>query len=50
MMAEATQCFGGVDIFLANAGIEGDVAAIIDCEEAQFDKVIEVNVKGPFLA
>lgn len=49
MFAEATRRFGGVDIFLANAGIEGDVAAIIDCDEAQFDKVIEVNVKGPFL-
>ena len=49
MIAEATRCFGGVDIFLANAGIEGDVAAIVDCDEAQFDKVIEVNVKGPFL-
>ncbi len=49
MVTEATRRFGGVDIFLANAGIEGDVAAIIDCDEAQFDRVIEVNVKGPFL-
>ncbi|MFD1193058.1 SDR family NAD(P)-dependent oxidoreductase [Seohaeicola saemankumensis] len=49
MIAEATRCFGGVDIFLANAGIEGTVAPIATCDEAVFDQVINVNVKGPFL-
>jgi NAD(P)-dependent dehydrogenase (short-subunit alcohol dehydrogenase family) len=49
-MAEvATERFGGVDIFLANAGIEGDVASILDYDEARFDQVMDVNVKGPFL-
>lgn len=49
-MAEvATERFGGVDIFLANAGIEGDVASILDYDEARFDQVMNVNVKGPFL-
>ena len=49
MIAEAISRFGGVDIFLANAGIEGAVAPITDCDEAMFDRVIAVNVKGPFL-
>lgn len=49
MIAEATALFGGVDIFLANAGIEGIVAPITECEETVFDHVIDVNVKGPFL-
>lgn len=49
MVAEVVSQFGGVDIFLANAGIEGAVAPITDCEEAMFDQVLAVNVKGPFL-
>ena len=41
-MAEvAAERFGGVDIFLANAGIEGDVASILDYDEARFDQVME---------
>jgi NAD(P)-dependent dehydrogenase (short-subunit alcohol dehydrogenase family) len=50
MVAIASERYGGVDILLANAGIEGDVAAIEDYDEARFDQVIAVNVKGPFLA
>jgi len=49
MAQVATERFGGVDIFLANAGIEGDVASILDYDEARFDQVMEVNAKGPFL-
>ena len=49
MVAIASERYGGVDILLANAGIEGDVAAIEDYDEARFDQVIAVNVKGPFL-
>ena len=50
MVETATERYGGVDIFLANAGIEGDVASILDYDEARFDQVMSVNVKGPFLA
>ena len=50
MGATATERYGGVDIFLANAGIEGDVASILDYDESRFDQVMAVNVKGPFLA
>jgi NAD(P)-dependent dehydrogenase (short-subunit alcohol dehydrogenase family) len=49
MIADAVARFGGVDIFLANAGIEGDVAPITELDEASFDRVIAVNVKGVFL-
>lgn len=45
----ATERYGGIDIFLANAGIEGAVASILDYDEALYDKVMAVNVKGPFL-
>ena len=49
MMALACERYGGVDIFLANAGIEGDVQSILAYDEARFDQVMAVNVKGPFL-
>lgn len=49
MIRVAEERYGGVDILLANAGIEGDVTPIVDYEEARFDQVMAVNVKGPFL-
>lgn len=41
--------FGGVDIALLNAGIEGQITSIVDYPEEMFDKVIGVNVRGVFL-
>ena len=49
MVACAEQRYGGVDIFIANAGIEGVICPLVDYDEAMFDKVIDVNVKGVFL-
>ncbi len=49
MIDTAKERYGGVDAFLANAGIEGDVASILDYDESRFDQVMAVNVKGPFL-
>ena len=49
MIAIAEERYGGVDAFLANAGVEGDVKPILDYDEDRFDQVMAVNVKGPFL-
>lgn len=49
MFATASERYGGVDVFLANAGIEGTVAPIVAMPEADFDRVIDVNVKGVWL-
>ena len=49
MIQTAEERYGGVDILLANAGVEGDVTSIVDYDEARFDQVMAVNVKGPFL-
>jgi len=49
MVACAQQRYGGVDVFVANAGIEGEVCPLVDVDEAQYDRVMEVNVKGVFL-
>ena len=45
----ATERYGGLDVFIANAGIGGDVASIEEYEESRFDKVMEINAKAPFL-
>ena len=41
--------YGGVDIFIANAGIEGEMNSIIDTPVEMFDKVMSVNVRGVWL-
>ncbi len=41
--------YGRIDCFFNNAGIEGKVAPIAEYDEAMFDAVIGVNVKGVFL-
>ena len=41
--------FGRIDVLLANAGIEGQVAPVAEYAPEVFRKVMEVNVTGPFL-
>src|ERR1700751_1997475 len=41
--------YGRIDVFFNNAGIEGKLAPTAEYEEAVFDAVIGVNVKGVFL-
>ncbi len=48
-IAATAEAFGGVDIALLNAGIEGKVARIKDQSEADFDRVIAINVRGVWL-
>ena len=48
-VAAAMQRYGRIDCFFNNAGIEGRVAFTADYEEAVFDAVLAVNVKGVFL-
>jgi NAD(P)-dependent dehydrogenase (short-subunit alcohol dehydrogenase family) len=45
----AVDRFGGIDILVANAGIEGKVVPITECDEDTFDRVIAVNVRGVWL-
>ncbi len=45
----AIDAFGRIDCFFNNAGIEGKVAATAEYDEAVFDAVIGVNLKGVFL-
>jgi len=41
--------YGRIDCFFNNAGIEGTIAPVQDYDEAMFDTVIGVNLKGVFL-
>src|SRR6478609_4143869 len=45
----ALDSFGAIDCFHNNAGIEGKVAPTAEYDEAMFDAVIGVNVRGVFL-
>ena len=45
----AVDRFGGVDVLFNNAGVEGVVAPLEDYPEDDFDKVMDVNVKGVWL-
>ncbi len=45
----AVERYGGLDILLNNAGIEGQLNPIIACPLEVFDQVMEVNVRGVWL-
>jgi NAD(P)-dependent dehydrogenase (short-subunit alcohol dehydrogenase family) len=48
-VARALQSFGRIDAFFNNAGIEGRLAPTHEYDEAEFDKIMAVNLKGVFL-
>ena len=46
----AADTFGALHGIVSNAGIVGPIATIADYDEAAFDEVLQVHVKGAFLA
>jgi NAD(P)-dependent dehydrogenase (short-subunit alcohol dehydrogenase family) len=48
-MKLAVETFGGIDVVVLNAGVEGVVQSIVDYPEEDFDRVWAVNVRGVFL-
>jgi NAD(P)-dependent dehydrogenase (short-subunit alcohol dehydrogenase family) len=48
MVAQVVAKFGGIDILVNNAALT-DHANIFDSTEEEFDKVIAVSLKGPYL-
>ena len=49
MAAETVKQFGAIDILVNNAGIEGHPCLTQDLPEEQWDRVLNVNLKGVFL-
>jgi len=48
MVAHAIEAFGRLD-YAVNAGIEGQWAGITDLAEDEWDRVLDINLKGTFL-
>ncbi len=48
-MTAAVDRFGTVDFHFLNAGIAGSVAPLVEVEAAEWDTVMAVNLRGPFL-
>ncbi|URN95839.1 MAG: glucose 1-dehydrogenase [Candidatus Pristimantibacillus lignocellulolyticus] len=46
---EAVDTYGRIDIFFNNAGVVQKFAKLADIEENDFDRIMNVNVKGVFL-
>ncbi len=40
--------FGGIDVLINNAGSES-ILHVLDLDEAEWDRVLNINLKGPFL-
>lgn len=49
LIDQAVRQYGRIDVAFNNAGIEGDMAATMDCTEQNWDRVIAVNLKGVWL-
>ena len=46
---QTVEAFGGIDIVFANAGINGVWAPIEEISNEDFDKTIDINLKGTFM-
>lgn len=49
MVARAVEIFGGIDFAFNNAGIEEERGRLAEVEEAAFDRIMDINVKGVWL-
>ena len=49
LIKDIVASYGRLDCAFNNAGIEGDIAPTVECTEENFDRVIEVNLKGVWL-
>jgi NAD(P)-dependent dehydrogenase (short-subunit alcohol dehydrogenase family) len=50
LVNHAVTTYGGLDLAFNNAGIEGDVRPLVEETEANYDAVMDVNVKGVWLS
>ena len=49
LVAETMEKFGRIDLLVNNAGVAPKVRAdLLDCGEESFDRLFEINLKGPF--
>jgi 3-oxoacyl-[acyl-carrier protein] reductase len=49
LVEETIKAFGSIDLLVNNAGVAPDVRAdVLDASEASFDRLININLKGPY--
>ncbi len=49
LVAETVDRFGGLDVMVANAGIDGDAVNLADMTVAQWDEMMAIHMRGSFL-
>lgn len=49
MVSHAIDTFGRLDYAVNNAGIEGQLSPIVDLPDEEWDRVLDINLKGTFL-
>src|SRR5438445_8182579 len=50
LVDHAVKTYGGLDLAFNNAGVEGEVAPLVEQTEANYDAIMDVNVKGVWLS
>ena len=50
LVNHAINTYGGLDLAFNNAGIEGDARPLVEQTEANYDAVMDINVKGVWLS
>ncbi|MFC6465322.1 SDR family NAD(P)-dependent oxidoreductase [Marinilactibacillus sp. GCM10026970] len=50
VVQEIIDAYGTIDILYNGAGIHDSYKTILDTDESDYDKIMDVNVKGPYLA
>ena len=48
-LAGTLERFGRIDVLVNNAGIAGEIAPLVECNDDMFDEVMRVNARGVFL-
>jgi NAD(P)-dependent dehydrogenase (short-subunit alcohol dehydrogenase family) len=49
MIDKTIDHFGRLDFAFNNAGVEGQIGAVHECTEANWDKIVDINLKGVWL-
>ncbi|WP_326751155.1 glucose 1-dehydrogenase [Streptomyces hirsutus] len=49
VVATAVDAFGGVDVLVNNAGVMDSMSAPVDVTDAEWDRVLRINLTAPFL-